>query len=228
MRIFLLEKHKKVNGAIREYFMSRGFWVDSFEDIQSAANSIDNGYNCFILEMNAISAQKSLELLKSIRFYYSKVPVLMLYFDESLDISLLKNAYTLGCDDVFKAPFCLEELEAKVNRLLNIRKDIVSFGPHGTFDFSSGVLKIGTLQRHFSTKEKRLLSVLFSYKGTVVTFETIQSMVWEGEYANVESIRSLMRRVRQKIPFTCIKTIINTGYILKLDQLQTISKRNSE
>lgn len=220
MRIFLLANHKEINDLMSKYFVSKGFWVDSFKDYHKAANAIDNGYNCFILETNPNKAKKSFELLKSIRFYYSTVPILMLYFDDFLEVSLLKNAYALGCDDVFKKPFCTEEIDAKITRLLNLRKDVVSFGPHGTFDFSSGVLKIGTLQRHFSTKEKRLMSILFSHKGHVVSFDTIQSMVWEGEFTNIESIRSLMRRVRQKLPFQCIETIVNTGYVLKLEHLQ--------
>lgn len=207
---------------MREYLTSKGFWVDSFNDFHKAISAIDNGYNCFIFETTSTKAQQSFELLKAIRYYYPVVPILMLYFDDRLEVSLLKNAYTLGCDDVFKKPFCKEEIEAKLARLLNLRKDVVSFGPHGTFDFSSGVLKMGMVQRHFSTKEKRLLSILFSHKGHVVSFDTIQTMVWKGEFTNVESIRSLIRRVRQKLPFRCIETIVNTGYVLKLEHLHNL------
>lgn len=217
MRILLLEPSENRHKVMKKYLLSQGFLVDDFFKYTTAMREIDNGYNGFIIGIDSTSVREGMEFLKSIRSYYPHVPVLMLYLEESLDVRILKRAYALGCDDVLKKPFLIEEIDKKLAKLLNIRRDVVHFGAHGTLDFSSGVMSMRGVQTHFSTKERRLLSILFSNKGHTVSFETIQLSVWDGEGASVESIRSLVRRVRQKIPFVCIKTIVNVGYILKLN-----------
>ena len=76
-------------------------------------------------------------------------------------------------------------------------------------------MRIGSTEEHLSRKEKLLLNVLISEKGKVVTFDKIQAMVWEGNFASLDSIRSLMRRLRKKIPYECIETVVDVGYILR-------------
>ena len=106
-------------------------------------------------------------------------------------------------------------MEIKIEKLCNIRRDIVHLGEQCCFDFKSSLLKIGEHEEHLSRKEKLLLSLLIGEKGKVVTFDKIQAMVWEGNFASLDSIRSLMRRLRKKIPFECIETVVDVGYILR-------------
>jgi len=218
MKILLFESDTLMRNSMTKQLLSKGYTVDTFEDINRALNAIDNGYSFFMIEMSRTPIQ-SLDMLKSIKDYYPSTPVMMLYFGEILDISALKKAYMYGCDDVLKNPFLMDELETKMSKLLNIRHDSVTFAPKCSFNFSTGLLSVGAFKQYFSKKEKRLFTLLFSNKEHVVSFETIKTMVWEGESVSLESIRSLIRRLRQKIPFHCIETIVDTGYILKLNTL---------
>ena len=230
MKILLFEPDTFISKSITKQLMSKRYTVDRFETIQHALSSIDNGYSFFIIEMSHTPTQ-SLHMLKSIKDYYPSTPVMMLYFGEVFDVTALKKAYMYGCDDVVKTPFLIDEIETKMTKLLNIRHDTVTFAPKCSFDFNTGLLCIGSFKRYFSKKEKRLFTILFSNKEHVVSFETIKTMVWEGESASLESIRSLIRRLRQKIPFHCIETIVDTGYILKLNTLKqnniTLQKKHS-
>lgn len=219
MKILLFEPDAFISRPIAQQLISKGCTVDIFKDINQAFSSIDNGYGFFIIEMSH-TPTKSLRMLKSIKDYYPSTPVIMLYFGEESDVGTLKKAYMYGCDDLLKKPFFIDEIETKMGRLLNIRHDTVIFAPKCSFDFSTGLLSIGSLKRYFSKKEKRLFTILLSKKESVVSFETIKTMVWEGESVSLESIRSLVKRVRQKIPFHCIETIVDTGYILKLNILK--------
>jgi len=223
MKIFLLESDKKRQRLIVQKLSTKHIRVDAFSDIKNDFSVIDNDYSCFILSISAQTKKLGIEILKAIRSYYAKTPVLMLYLDDEVDISLLKMAYTYGCDDVVKKPFLMDELEMKLAKTCHIRHDIVSIGPKSFFDFSSSVLTCGHTKLHLSRKEARLFSLLFSNKETIVSSETIKALVWEGEYTNLESIRSLVRRLRQKIPFQCIETIVNSGYILKLGTIKSNS-----
>lgn len=216
MKILLFETDTFISKSITKQLTSKDYTIDKFEKIQDALNAIDNGYNLFIIEMSHTQTQ-SLHMLKSIKDYYPSTPVMMLYFGEMFDMAALKKAYMYGCDDVVKTPFLIDEIETKMTKLLNIRHDIVTFAPKCSFNFSTGLLSIGAFKKYFSKKEKRLFTLLFSYKESVVSFETIKTMVWEGESVSLASIRSLIRRLRQKIPFHCIETIVDTGYILKLN-----------
>ncbi len=221
MKIFLLESHKERKRLITQKLTANHVYVDAFSEIGNDFSVIDNDYSCFILSISAQTKKKGIEILKAIRYYYAKTPVLILYLDDEVDVSLLKMAYTYGCDDVVKKPFLMDELEMKLAKICHIRHDIVTVGPKSSFDFSSSVLTCGHTKLHLSRKEARLFSLLFSNKETLVSFETIKALVWEGEYTNLESIRSLVRRLRQKIPFQCIETIVNSGYVLKLDTIKS-------
>ena len=68
---------------------------------------------------------------------------------------------------------------------------------------------------HVSTKERLLVNLLLSQRGKVVSISTIQAIVWEGNFASIDSIRSLVRRVRKKIPIDCIETSVDVGYLFK-------------
>lgn len=91
----------------------------------------------------------------------------------------------------------------------------MKLGANCQFDFQTSLLKIGEHEEHLSRKEKLLLNILMSEKGKVVSFDKIQATVWEGNFASIDSIRSLMRRLRKKIPFECIETVVDVGYILR-------------
>jgi DNA-binding response OmpR family regulator len=56
---------------------------------------------------------------------------------------------------------------------------------------------------------------LLSKRGKVVSFDSIQDAVWVGEFVSIDSIRSLVRRVRKKFPLECIETVVDIGYMFK-------------
>lgn len=212
MKILLLEDNARLNATIVKRLEAKAYIVDSFIDGQEAYNALDNGYSCFILDINVPSLD-GIEILKQIRDFYPETPVIII--SSSVELEVIKDAYNYGCNDFLKKPFFIDELEIKIEKLCNIRHDIVDLGHDCQFDFKTSLLRIGNLEEHLSRKEKLLLNVLISEKGKVVSFDKIQAMVWEGNFASLDSIRSLMRRLRKKIPFECIETVVDVGYILR-------------
>lgn len=212
MKILLLEDNARLNATIVKRLEAKAYIVDSFIDGKEAYNALDNGYSCFILDINVPSLD-GIEILKQIRDFYPETPVIII--SSSVELEVIKDAYNYGCNDFLKKPFFIDELEIKIEKLCNIRHDIVDLGHNCQFDFKTSLLRIGNLEEHLSRKEKLLLNVLISEKGKVVSFDKIQAMVWEGNFASLDSIRSLMRRLRKKIPFECIETVVDVGYILR-------------
>jgi len=212
MRILVLEDNQRLNTTIVKRLEAKGYKVDSFMDGKEAYEALDNGYMCFILDINVPSLD-GIEILKKIRDFYHETPVIII--SSSVELDVIRDAYNYGCNDFIKKPFFIDELEIKIEKLCNIRNDIVDLGHNCLFDFRTSLLRIGDIEEHLSRKERLLLNVLISEKGKVVSFDKIQAMVWEGNFASLDSIRSLMRRLRKKIPFECIETVVDVGYILR-------------
>lgn len=212
MKILLLEDNARLNATIVKRFEAKGHKVDSFIDGKKAYAAIDNGYACFVLDINVPSLD-GIELLKKIRDFYRETPIIII--SSSVELEVIKDAYNYGCNDFLKKPFFIDELEIKIEKLCHIRHDIIHLSDVCSFDFQASLLKVGDVEEHLSRKEKLLLNVLISEKSKVVTFDKIQAIVWEGNYASLDSIRSLMRRLRKKIPFECIETVVDVGYILR-------------
>jgi DNA-binding response OmpR family regulator len=207
-----LEDNQRLNTTIVKRLEAKGYKVDSFMDGKEAYEALDNGYMCFILDIN-VPGLDGIEILKKIRDFYHETPVIII--SSSVELDVIRDAYNYGCNDFIKKPFFIDELEIKIEKLCNIRNDIVDLGHECLFDFRTSLLRIGESEEHLSRKERLLLNVLISEKGKVVSFDKIQAMVWEGNFASLDSIRSLMRRLRKKIPFECIETVVDVGYILR-------------
>jgi len=212
VKILLLEDNARLNATIVKRLEAKGYRVDAFMDGRKAYEALDSGYMCFILDINVPNLD-GIELLKKIRDFYRETPVIII--SSSIELEVIKDAYNFGCNDFLKKPFFIDELEIKIEKFCNIRHDIVNLSEACCFDFKSSLLRVGEHEEHLSRKEKLLLNLLISEKGKVVTFDKIQAMVWEGNFTSLDSIRSLMRRVRKKLPFECIETVVDVGYILR-------------
>ena len=64
-------------------------------------------------------------------------------------------------------------------------------------------------------KEKLLINLFLNKKNQVISYETIENYVWEGSFVSLESIRSLIIRVRKILNKEYIQTVVDTGYIFK-------------
>jgi DNA-binding response OmpR family regulator len=212
MKILLLEDNQKLNNSIVKRLMLKGYHVDSFIDGEAAYESMDEGYHCFVLDINVPSIN-GVELLKRIREYYNTVPVIIISATVELDV--IRDAYGFGCDDFIKKPFFIDELEIKIAKLCNIDHTILRFGEDGTFVYKTGLLTYANETHHLTKKERLMVNLFLTHPDQVITFEAIEHYVWEGGVVSIDSIRSLVRRVRKLLGDDSIQTMIGTGYIFK-------------
>ena len=210
MKILLLEDNKKLNNSIVKRLTLKGYRVDSFEDGERAYAKMDEGYHCFVLDINVPSIS-GVELLKRIREYYEEVPVIIISATVELDV--IRDAYGFGCDDFIKKPFFIDELEIKIAKLCKIDHALLYFGEVGSFEYKTGLFIRAGASYHLSKKERLLVNLFMTHPGQVITFDTIQNYVWEGDVVSLDSIRSLVRRVRKLFGDDLIQTVIGTGYM---------------
>jgi len=212
MKILLLEDNQKLNNSIVKRLTLKGYRVDAFEDGEVAYESMDEGYHCFVLDINVPSIN-GVELLKRIREYYDEVPVIIISATVELDV--IRDAYGFGCDDFIKKPFFIDELEIKIAKLCNIDHAVLHFGKDGTFEYKTSLFTRGGKTHHLSKKERLLINLFLTHPEQVISFDTIQNYVWEGNVVSMDSIRSLVRRVRNLFGDDSIQTVIGTGYTFK-------------
>lgn len=210
MKILLLEDNQRLNATIVKRLQMKGYEIDSFADGNDAYEAVDNGYGCFILDINVPSLD-GIELLKRIREYYPQTPVIII--SSTVELEVIKDSYSYGCNDYIKKPFFIDELEIKIEKLCNVTNDVVTFGDNYQFDALSSLLEHAGVRERLSKKERLLLGLFLSDQSKVVPYEKIQSIVWEGNFASLDSIRSLVRRLRKKIPENYIETVVDIGYL---------------
>ena len=63
--------------------------------------------------------------------------------------------------------------------------------------------------------EKNLLFLLVENLGLKVSYEQIENFVYQGESKSSDAIRSLIKRVRKKIPKEVIFNSLDEGYFIK-------------
>ncbi len=212
MKILLLEDNKKLNETIKKRLELKNYSIDAFINGEDAFKNITEGYSCFILDINVPNLD-GIKILKKIREFYKEVPIIII--SGTVELEIIKEAYDFGCNDFLKKPFFIDELEIKIEKLCNIQKEIIYFDKDCSFDFKSSLVSMHKKEFRLTKKEKLLLNLFLSKKNQVISYEAIENYVWEGSFASLESIRSLIRRLRKTIKGEYIETIVDTGYIFK-------------
>ncbi len=215
MKIFLLEDDYSLNEAIKEIVELESYIVDCFYDGEIAFNSISNDYDLYILDINVpnINGLEILEKIKKMNFN-SRVMII----SANLNISLIKKAYVLGCDDYLKKPFDLEEIILKINRYANKPKNI-NLTEDIYFNISDKELYYKNKKIELTKNERNLLYLLIKNIGKTISYLQIEDFVYDGESKSSDAIRSLVKRVRKKLPEDLILNSLDEGYYIRNNNL---------
>jgi len=213
MKVLLLEDNKKLNETITKRLKLKDYSILSFTDGALAFEAVSDGFSCFILDINVPNID-GIKILKKIREYYSTLPVIII--SASVELDVIKQAYDFGCNDFLKKPFFIDELEIKIEKLCNIQNDKIFFDENSYFDFKSSTIQMNEKEIRLTKKEKLLMNLFLTKKNQVISYESIENYVWEGNFASLESIRSLIRRLRKIIEKDYIQTVVDSGYIFKV------------
>lgn len=212
MKILLLEDNQKLNETITKRLRIKNYNVLSFVDGAEAYEKITEGFSCFILDINVPNID-GIKILKKIRELYEMVPIIII--SASVELDIIKQSYDFGCNDYLKKPFFIDELEIKIEKLCSIKDKRIYFGENCYFDFISSLLFIDNKEIRLTKKEKLLLNLFLTKQNQIITYETIENYVWEGNFVTLDSIRSLILRLRKLLDRYYIQTVVDSGYIFK-------------
>ncbi len=216
MKILLLEDDYALHMAIKESIELEGHSVTSYFDGLNAYEEISSIFDLFILDINVPNIN-GIEILTHIKQRYKSAYVIII--SASIDIVSIKKAYKEKCDDYIKKPFYIEELLYKICNLDSTTSyEILKDGFYYNIDNRTLLNKDNKIVS-LTKKENLLLLLLLNNKNNIVTHNQIINYVYEDKVPLESSIRSLMRRLREKLPEGTINTLSGQGYCIesKLD-----------
>ncbi len=168
------------------------------------------------------------EVLGALR-EWSRVPVFVLSV-RSREVEKVR-AFELGADDYVVKPFGMPELLARIKAAL--RRKLEAEAPQPVFrvgglevDLARRVVRVENIEVRLSPKQYRLLQVLVSNAGKVVTHRQLLNDVWGAVHRDdIQYLRVFVRKLRSRIEADPARpryllTELGVGYRLRTpDQL---------
>ncbi len=122
-----------------------------------------------------------------------------------------------GADDYLAKPFCLKELELKINKLLNMRKifrpQSITLGSVKLYA-QVGLLEVEHTKSKLRKKEAKILETLMINHKQTLSREQIINQIWSNKIPTYKTVDVYVRRLRQKLK-SCshyLKTVRGFGY----------------
>lgn len=215
MKLLLLEDDLVLNKSIRNFLKMYDFQVLSFMDGDMAIDAIDNSIDIYLLDIN-VEGSSGLEVLKAIRIVDEDVPVIII--SANLEIETIMGSYASGCNEYLKKPFDVRELKLKIEHLLSKQQKNIVLGEGLEFDAKHNTLLYENKSISLTKKELLLLKSLVKQKRFVVEYDVLMDVVWadEAAYASMDALRTIIARLRSKLPYKIIKGHIGIGYSLEI------------
>jgi two-component system KDP operon response regulator KdpE len=200
--VLLIDDETKIRRFLRAGFELHGFSVLEAENAADGLKAATfNAPDIIILDL-ALPDLHGTEVLERLRSW-SNVPIIILSVvsNEDEKVRLLQA----GADDYVVKPFGMAELLARSDAALRryfktaTESPIVVAGPL-SIDLVGRTVSLNKNQIKLTKKEHRLLHILATHVGLVVTHDHLLREIWSSNQRdNIQYLRILVRKLRQKI-----------------------------
>jgi two-component system, OmpR family, KDP operon response regulator KdpE len=200
--ILVIDDEPQIRRFVKAGLELYGYSVSEGENGSAGLNAVAHGRPDLIILDLGLPDISGLEVLNTIRSW-SNVPVIVLsvQVDEEQKVHLLRS----GADDYMIKPFGIAELAARCEAALRryhkaTDKDpVVRTGPLSV-DLVSRAVTLDGQHITLTRKEYRLLHLLASHLGLVMTHNQLIKEIWGNSSPdNVQYLRTLVRKLRQKL-----------------------------
>lgn len=222
-KILLVEDDEKIRAIVKRELEKWSFEVHALEEFGCVLDEFVRARpHLVVLDIN-LPSHDGFTWCSRIR-EVSKVPVLFLSSrDTAMDVVM---AVSMGGDDYITKPFSLEVLVAKVNALLR-RAYAYKEAQAETVEYGGAVLYLANNTLHhdgrsveLTRNEFKILHLLMSNGGAIVTRERIIRELWEDEnFIDDNTLTVNINRLRKRLVDIgleeYIRTVKNQGYEVK-------------
>jgi len=211
VKILLLEDDPLIAEQIRDYFQLCEHRVDLYDNgLKLIENADPSSYDIMLLDINT-PGLSGLEVLQEFRELSVDTPAI--FVTAMSDIGYLKEAYSVGCNDYVRKPFDIEELELRIEQLVKENCPArIPLTPHYTFDMKEEKLYYREREVHLNEKERSLIYLLLKNRSSTVSKEMIKSYVWDGQDVCDNTLRTKIKKLRDKLDENFIQSLRGSGY----------------
>ncbi|MCQ2547750.1 MAG: response regulator transcription factor [Clostridia bacterium] len=221
MKILLAEDNQILNETLKKSLVKTGYAVDNVFDGEDAVYYAQNGqYDVIILDI-LMPGLDGYQVVTKLRAEKNMTPVLFLSALDSVEDKV--KGLDLGADDYLVKPFAFEELNARIRVLTRIGANLndncyqvadIKLDPNAHKVFR------GDEELELSAKEYRLLELLMSHKGDIITRQQIEESLWSYDYEGYSNVIDVyVSKVRKKIDGgrekKLLKTVKGLGYTMR-------------
>jgi two-component system, OmpR family, KDP operon response regulator KdpE len=200
--ILLIDDEPQIRRFLKAGLELYGYSVSEAENGSAGLNAVAHSRPDLIILDLGLPDMSGVEVLDTVRSW-SNVPVIVLsvQVEEEQKVHLLRS----GADDYVVKPFGIAELAARCEAALRryhkaIDKDPVVRTGSLTVDLVSRAVTLDGQHLTLTRQEYRLLHLLASHLGLVLTHNQLIKELWGNSSSdNVQYLRTLVRRLRQKL-----------------------------
>lgn len=211
MTILIVEDDRPLNDGIA--LSLNGAKTLQAYNLKEARTITDDKIDLIILDSN-LPDGSGLDFCKEIRSF-SSVPIIFLTAND-LELDIVAGL-AAGADDYITKPFSLAVLRARIDAVMRRRIPVSDVYEQGGFffDFDNMVFKAGERAVNLSKTEQKLLKLLVSNKGTILSREKLIDRIWSdgAEFVEENALSVTVGRLRQKLDGAPVKTVYGIGYV---------------
>lgn len=219
MRILIIEDNRELAAWLAKALRQAQYAVDTAHDGEDGEHMLRMAaYAVVILDLS-LPKLDGLTLLKRLRQAGSKVPIIILTANASLDGRVA--GLDSGADDYLAKPFEIAELEARIRALVRRGHDRaapqISVGDL-LFDGGTRQFSVAGEALALTPREHAVLEHLVMKVGTTVTKAALSDSVFGfDDVADPSAIEIYVHRVRKKLEGSAVQiaTLRGLGYLLR-------------
>ncbi len=154
-----------------------------------------------------------IELAKKIRENDDKAHIIIITAYTEVDFML--EAIELSLLRYIVKPITESKLFDALEKFLQLKEkaSLQEIAPEWYYDTLQKSITNGTQIYELTKKEAKLIELLL-HKDSIITYEEIESNLWENEYMSLNALRLMIKNLRKKLPDGTLKNIQGIGYKL--------------
>lgn len=222
-KILIVEDDPQISKSLKINLKLSGFEPETVSTIDEAWKVLhEEHFDLMCLDIG-LPDGSGLDLCEKVRNSGDDIPIL--FMSARTDEASVVKGINMGGDDYLRKPFGMEELKARMNKL--IRKispmsSVIKFG-RIQIDTIKRIVTIMDKMVVLGRKEMEILTLLTRKAGDIVTRETILSVLYDGADLYDRTVDSHMSHLRRKIKEVAgnsiqIVSVYGMGYRLDIKE----------
>lgn len=221
MRVLIAEDEVEIARALKVLLEKQKISVDIVHSGTDAWDFLRQiAYDVIVLDI-MMPGMSGLEVLKRIREYRMRVPVMMLTAKSEIEDRVA--GLDAGADDYLSKPFAASELIARVKALsrrsASYADRVLRIG-NTNLDCNRFELAVGDQKVRLNNKEYQLMELFMSHPRFIFSTEHLMEKVWGQDAASGQDvvwtyIGFLRKKLKQLKSNVEIRTVRGAGYLLE-------------